>query len=373
MKKTVLYIGNFNLPTGSASAQRVNVNKKIIEESGFKVIFISTFQASYELNENSSDINISSVPLIGISHLKNAIKEIGEEYIHSVIFYNYPSVALFRANKMLKKMNIKSFADCTEWFGIPPKGNFLYKITKFLDTEFRMRNVQKQLDGVICISTYLEKYYSKSSRTMLLPNTIDTEDNKWINQGYKNDSNEIKFIYAGNPGKYFEKESLDLIVDVMSSIDSPFLRVTLEIVGVEEEEFKKIYHEKYERNARLNNVIFSGKISHLSTVKRVKNSHYFIFFRPKTKANMAGFPTKLVESFGALTPVISNPVGDIPFYIEDKVNGYIIDNLEIEALKQEINEVIKNHSFQGELRKELINSNPFDYKKYTKVFAEFIN
>lgn len=377
LKKVILYVGKFNLPFGTAAAQRVSVNEKIIKSLGYDVRFISTFESEVNVEEYKEDYNINYINekklLYDISYLKDIVQEIGEENIHSIIFYNFPSFALLRANSYLNKMNIKVFSDCTEWYGVPPKVSIFHKVIKIIDTELRMRYVNKKLDGVICISTFLKRYYDKNGmKTVLIPNVIDLSDQKWKNKKSRKDDTEIKFIYAGNPGKDFEKENLDLIVNVFNNLTLKFNNLKLNILGIEEKDFEEIYFKKYNRKPTLENILFKGRKTHLEVLENVKKSDFFIFFRPVSKANVAGFPTKLVESFGSRTPVITNDVGDVSNYITNGVNGFILKNNDVNLIEQELEGILMKYNTANSFEKELKNNNPFDYKKFTTLFSEFI-
>lgn len=375
MKKKILYVGNFNLPYGTAAAQRVKENKKILEELNFEVIFISTYEKNYKSNE--TDININGISknsfLLNVEYLKKNILQIGIENVYAVIFYNFPSIALLKSFNYLKNKKIKVYSDCTEWYGIPPNTKFIHKIIKTIDTEFRMRYVNLKIDGIICISSYLQDYYKgKNKKTVLIPNVIDLSDAKWEKKSRISSGKKIKFVYAGNPGENFEKENLDMILHFFNSLTVDFPEITLDIVGITEDFFKNIYHKRYNCEPNLKNVVFLGRKTHLQVIEKVKMSDYFIFFRPHTKANVAGFPTKLVESFGAGTPVITNDLGDVSMYVKNGINGYILNTENIDQSQKKLKEIIKEHPFSNNLSKEILESNPFDYKKYRSKLNEFI-
>ena len=54
MKKTVLYIGGFQLPDKNAAALRVLGNAKILTELGYRVVFLNAL-----VNSKTEDIEIS--------------------------------------------------------------------------------------------------------------------------------------------------------------------------------------------------------------------------------------------------------------------------------------------------------------------------
>ncbi len=61
--------------------------------------------------------------------------------------------------------------DSTEWYDCK-RFSVLKKIVKKIDTSYRMRFVQKRLDGIIVISSYLQNFYIKQ-KTILIPPLVD--------------------------------------------------------------------------------------------------------------------------------------------------------------------------------------------------------
>lgn len=379
MDKVVLYVGRFSLPYGTAAAQRVSVNKKAIEKAGYKVKFVSTYENDLEYFNIDNDFNINNINskkyLYDISFMKEIIEN-SHDKIHAVIFYNFPSISLWRLSKYLKEKGIKVLADCTEWYSVPQSKNILRNLIKYLDTEFRMRLVHKKTDGVICISTYLESYYSSNKiKTILIPNLLDLQDVKWQHDDNENQKDQnLIMVYAGNPGENFEKENLDTLVDIFSEISISGKKIDLKVIGISKDDFIKIYYKKHAKKPILNNIIFIGRKPHFEVIRVVQSSDYFIFFRPMTKANIAGFPTKLVEAFGSVTPTITNNVGDVEKYLKNGVNGYLVNSVAPFNLKQDLEAILKqhNHNSYAFQKHKLRENNPFDYNLYIEEFLKIL-
>ena len=71
--------------------------------------------------------------------------------------------------------------------------------------------------------------------------------------------------------------------------------------------------------------------------------HFSIFMRSHRRSSDAGFPTKLAESLAAETPVLADKTGDIPYYIENGKNGFVVEN-EANELKKMIS-ILNRKSF----------------------------
>ena len=70
--KTIIYIGNFELPNKNAAAQRVIANGKIFRDLGYKVVYIGI---SKEITHHHSTISAKKITLIlmhGQYHIQKA-------------------------------------------------------------------------------------------------------------------------------------------------------------------------------------------------------------------------------------------------------------------------------------------------------------
>lgn len=359
MRKTILYIGGFELPDKNAASQRVIGIAKGLRELGHNVVFLNSVK-KYE------DAGIIEVEYFGFKcweyrresefdylfsgqTVLSMIKKINPD---AIIAYNYPALALDRIRKYCRKNQKKCFADATEWYRAVEK-NAIYRLIKNLDTAYRMRFVQKRLDGVIAISRFLYDYYKKSVKTILIPPTVDLSDEKW-NSPVEKQTGVVSFIYAGVPSAL--KEKLDVIVKSFDDFEKDH-NVRLNIIGVTEEQFRKLYCWN---EAISSSVHFWGRVDHMQVINLVKKSDWAIILRENNRVVKAGFPTKLVESITCGTPVIVNRFSNIEDYISDN-NGIVTD---FENVTQALREAI--------VTKKTIDVSIFDYNLYLDRLIQFV-
>jgi len=339
---TLLYIGGFELPDKNAAAHRVLSNGKAFRELGFNVVFVDVDKS---LSKDSNILNTKkiiqgfecwSLPypkstkewmryLMNIDQIKILIKMYRNVKVVSV--YNYPALSLYKLKSYCTENSIKIISDCTEWYST--KGsNFAFKIIKGFDSFIRMRILQKQLDGLIVISRYLEMYYSKCKNVVRIPPLVDKHEEKWSKVLRKtvNQNDKLQLVYSGSPGR--NKDKINYIIDALYKLKE-FDNYRLEIIGISKEQFEKDYPEYIDKVKSLNNkVFFIGRVSHEESLQKLGNADCSIFFREITRLTMAGFPTKLVESMSLGVPVITNDTSDISEYIRDNKNGYIISSFD---------------------------------------------
>jgi glycosyltransferase involved in cell wall biosynthesis len=366
-KGTLLYIGGFELPDKNAAAQRVISNAKAFRALGFTVVFLGVSHQK-EVSEgilpskkfNGFDYYEIAYPRsitewISYSIGINFFKELFNKYqamVKGVFLYNYPAIASIRIARIARENSIQIFADCTEWYSY--RKSSLLGIIKTLDTELRMRFVNKRLDGVLAISKFLYTYYRKDVPSFNIPPLVDIKEIKW--EPIQLPMNEhLKLVYAGSPGR---KDRLDILV---SAVNECNFQLDLRIIGITQTDFLNLYPELKE--IKFKNISFLGRVSHQEALDEVKLASFTCFFRDINKVSMAGFPTKFVESVSAGTPVITNRTSDISDYCS-KLNGCIlIEDISVSSILGGLERAYSN-------KQRIQNPSIFDYRNYLSDFKK---
>lgn len=211
-KKTIVYIGNFSFPNGNASGSRVLGNGYIFRELGYKVVYIGLDNNLNQNSELSETLNeYDSFKFYNLSYPKSAkdwflfkksyfdvqklIIEIDPEI---VVLYGSPRVSIFA--KLLKSFcklkNIRFVMDIVDWLAIYD-GNIIFRIVKYLDINYLKKHIANDADGIISISSYLKRYYSKKVKNIIVIPPLSGQINL---ENLNNGGNEIKkLIYVGTP------------------------------------------------------------------------------------------------------------------------------------------------------------------------------
>lgn len=357
----IIYIGGFELPDKNAAAHRVVGNAKALRELGYNVVFIDFNKECNTDIENTRDVCFGFEKwsmqydyrrFISTRDLKKVLQHYSK--IKYIIAYNYPSISLSQIISFAKKEKIKVIADVTEWYG-GLGNNTIARVIKGMDSYYRMNILQKKVDGVIAISSYLRDYYDKHVRTVVIPPLVDTKEKKWSDDSPVEDG-KIRLVYAGTPGKH--KDKINYVIRALAQMN--LSNYIMDVFGIHEKEYLSYYPEdKSILKLLTNKVVFHGVISHIDVLSYIKNADFSIFYREKTRVTMAGFPTKFVESFSCGTPVITTRTSDLEVYLEDGVNGFFIDDIkkDLKRIFEYDNEYLKD-------MKKNVDKNVFDYHKY---------
>lgn len=383
-KGTIIYIGGFELPDKNAAAHRVLSNGKVFRDLGYNVVFIGIDKS---LNQNSNILDTKriiqgfdtwSIPypakainwinyLSDIKRFKDVFKMYEDTRL--VVAYNYQSIALNRLKKYCRNHDCKIIADCTEWYST--KGTALiFKIIKGFDSFLRMRIIQKQLDGLIVISTYLEKYYNQCCPTIKIPPLVDKEESKWEQNSYDDNQNKLKFVFSGTLGR--NKDNVDKIIEAFYEFKDNNSYI-LKIIGINKQDYIDKYpHHIYIVDELQKRVLFTGRKPHVESIRILNSADFCIFIREESFSTKAGFPTKFVESITCGVPVITSNSSDLSDYLEDSVNGFILD------IDNKINTITKLKEILDMGRdgifgiKRNIDTDTFNYKNYESKIKLFL-
>lgn len=356
----ILYLGGFEMPDGNAAAQRVLAIAKAFPDD-YNVKFLGLTHCDNYTGTVSgyeyTNLPYPSTKKEWFNHLAGTreLDYVKKEKPDAVIAYNYPALGLWRLLCYCRKRGIKLIADITEWY-------HPHNALKWIDTEWRMKILHKKLDGLIVISSYLADYYA-ANRIVKIPPTIDMNTPLWQKEDAESHGGSISLLYVGSPGRG-DKDKLDTIINAIK----PYPNLHLIIVGINEEQYKKLYNV----SVAPENIVFKGRLNHEAAVKELKKADFSIFFRDPTRVNNAGFPTKYAEAAAAGVPVITNHFSDLPKIVVQGKNGFIADNT-AESISDTIRKIASLNCDEIKAMKQYCreHNEMFDYKYYTQGMKNF--
>ena len=398
-RKTIVYIGGFELPDKNAAAQRVIANGKILRTLGFNVVYVGidkTLQPNFNILDTKKNhfgfeswsISYPSSKFEWIKHL-TSIRQLkllfiyyGYENLKAIICYNYPAIAQLKVQSLCRRNKVACVADATEWYGSSGAG-FLFKLIKWLDTTLRMRYVHSRADGIITTSNFLSDFYKSSGKPIVeLPTLYDKELLDVIPKISRTNHNDIiYFTYAGSPfnasraknEKRSIKERMDLVIKLMFSLCQQNIKFELNIYGVTNEDYCGVYLEDISKLEIMKDCVnFHGRKSHAEILTSIKSSNFTVYFRDIDRVTIAGFPSKFAESISCGIPVITNRTSNIDSYIKASEIGVFVELDEEEKWLREISVVLmRGGSAIHKLQQNCEQYVGFDYRTYVSQVGHF--
>jgi len=110
-------------------------------------------------------------------------------------------------------------------------------------------------------------------------------------------------------------------------------------------------------------------------ISYIVHSYILVMVRAKDLETQASFPSKLTEYMVTSKPVITVNVGEIPNYLTDGVNAFLVEPGDCVILAEKIDYVLNNYELALEVAqrgKELTNT-IFNYNSQAKRMIGFIN
>ena len=371
-KGTVLYIGNFELPDKGASANRVVSNAKLFNSIGYQTVLLGVTKdkACTDIRPLKNDFGlmmyerpypVSMKMWLGhmySSEYINIMIKLHEDIV-LVILYNMPFSALKAAKKACKGKNIRVAYDCTEWADVTD-GNAVKRFVKKHDEKLIRNKLADAADGLIVISSMMERQYQSCKAMVKLPPLVDVEDVIWHQQLEQHEG--FEFCFAGMLDG--QKDSLDVIVKAFEKVCDK--QTKLRIIGVENDEFKSVYPEAIKAlNKCEKNVIFMGMQSHFDTIRYVLGCDCYIFIRPADLRNNAGFPTKFTEAVTCGVPVIASEVSVVTDYQTERIS--FVSTPDEKGITDSMNDM-KNKKYESNML-----NNTFDYRKHKNTAALWLH
>lgn len=311
------------------------------------VAFISLFQTFRLYQKRNSELKYDAIICYHNSFILN---------------FSFFILTLFRKTKIIYK--------ATEfplymWFDKKP--------TLFKKLLFNI--MVKLFDGVIVMTHPLFDFYkkrvSKKCHIFLMPMTVELERFKNATRNIKENNEYIAYIGTLD----LNKDGVYDLIKAFSLISDNYPLLSLKIIGgaVNKNEFIQL-------NKLVNSLGLTKKIKFTGIIDRDEVPYYLCnakilaLARPESTRSLGGFPTKLGEYLATGKPVLVTSVGDIPKYLIDEINSFLVPPNSPELFAEKMNSILLNYDFASKVGlkgKELAN-NIFNYKIQSRKLHEYL-
>ena len=118
-----------------------------------------------------------------------------------------------------------------------------------------------------------------------------------------------------------------------------------------------------------------GIVSAMDMPSFLAGAEAVVLSRPNNIQAQNGFPGKLGEYLLSKSPAIVTAVGDIPLFVKDGINGFVVEPNKEESFAEKMNWVIE-HPVEAQKIGEngaILAHKEFNYLKETKKLIDFMN
>ncbi|MHA1989267.1 MAG: glycosyltransferase [Promethearchaeota archaeon] len=180
-----------------------------------------------------------------------------------------------------------------------------------------------------------------------------------------NNQRKIKFLQISNfvqkKGHEYTIEAINRVINYYSNIQlilagsGPLLNEIRQLVKIREIDSK---------------VIFTGKVDEEQVLKLMKDADIFLHHSITTESGeQEGIPTVIMEAMATGLPVVSTHHAGIPELIKDGVNGFLVEERNIEEYVKRIVDIVEKENEFPKASRETIERN-FNLEKEVKKMIE---
>lgn len=379
MKNKVLLLGGYRLPQGNASAVRAFGNAKLLAQLGYEPIIVGKMQTKSDQCWHEYDgITCMDIECAGdrygysIEFMKRVEERVALSDMYAVIAYNFPTNAQARLRTYCKKHRIALVSDATEWYAFElVNGNLVAAVLRKLQTEYRMRILNKRIGHVICSTYFIADYYKKAN-TVVIPMIDDTSFSEDRRPCVSPVGTPRRFIYAGSPGFKFRKDKVNVIVEQFAKLKAEGYPFVLDIYGITEAQYKDVFAYSFENDAD-HTIRFHGRVPRDEIDRALTQSDFYVLYRPNDRVCKVGFSTKAMESISQGVPLIANDVnGDFGRYFTHN-QALLCAPQDEEAFFALLKSAVEMPADAVEaMKRNCCEHNPFHYTHYLESVGRFM-
>lgn len=396
-REWIAYVGKFPFPNGNASSRRVYGVASALVETGYDVVVLSENTEPSEPCVVYGRKGKGTLSYIGLSErLPKAASTIRKAYRYLiavgerkvrwmdeqptkpsyVIYYGSSSAFMLRLMLWCRKNNIALIVDVVEWRDASHMvgGGFFSPLN--ISDKICMRILNHRADGVIAISSYLEKFYlNRKSHVIRVPTLLDTTRIIATRSNTIIAKTQLTLAYTGESGKR-KKDLLNNVIEALFRLNSVGKDVHFIMAGPTPQAILCFPALQSRGISSLPSWIEAlGWQTSDRALEIVKNADFMPLLRPLNRVSEAGFPTKFAESMALGTPVICNLTSDLGQYVHDGVEGLVCRDHSVEAFTEAIERALALSPKQYAemcIAARAMAEQSFDYRAYAKLLRRFL-
>jgi glycosyltransferase involved in cell wall biosynthesis len=232
------------------------------------------------------------------------------------------------------------------------------------------------VNGVIAISsmikTWIESENLKKNFTVSVVKIPILTD---INEFYINENKIFPFyiLFAGSP---MYDDTIKYILDSMELVWRKFPMCKLFLTGFyPEDESGNWIKQECRKRAIEDNVNMCGYLTRADLLKYYAGAKALLIPLFDDIRSKARFPTKIAEYLASSVPIITNMIGEIPYYFKDGVNAFIAKPNDPTAYAKKIIECLENPNKSKKIgySGKIVAEKNFKYEAYADILKYFLD
>lgn len=202
----------------------------------------------------------------------------------------------------------------------------------------------RQFDGLFVISQSLKQYFVQNGiadNAIRLINMF-VETNRFDNT--TQESTEKYIAYCGKIS--VRKDGVDDLINAFALFHKKHLDYKLRLIGgFQNDRVKESLNELIHNLDLCDSIEFTGRILPSEMPRLLKNASILALARPDNIQSQNGFPTKLGEYLATGNPVVVTAVGEIPNFLKDKENAFIVLPNNPKSFAEGLSQVADNYDY----------------------------
>lgn len=239
---------------------------------------------------------------------------------------------------LAKRFKAKLIAEINEY----PMRYFRSSPFKKMQGALKCRLEAAMSDGIVCISPFLVNFYRQKGirdrKLFLLPSTVIAS------RFQKTGEKPVAQPYIGYfGGLSFERDNVDLLIKAFAAVSNRHPQVRLVVGGIgsdgDRAKIRQLIKElNIDEQATLLNLLPRQEIT-----KYITHANLLVMVRRKDVLSQASFPSKLSEFLATANPVVAVKVGEVPSYLTDNENAFLVEPEDMTALADKLDFVLTNY------------------------------